>query len=68
VPALISGLLLLIYLPLISGAADHGYFLRSGHHIEGYLRNWLLISASLFLGSALIYALRVGRGAVPRRR
>lgn len=60
-PALISGLLLVIYAPLISGRADASYFQVSGHHLEGYLRNWLLISAVLFLGSGLIYALRVLR-------
>jgi hypothetical protein len=67
-PALISGLLLVIYAPLISGRADHGYLLLSGHHATGYLRNWLLISAALFLGSGLIYALRVRRAAVNRGR
>ncbi|HTU31215.1 MAG TPA: hypothetical protein VMF07_17625 [Solirubrobacteraceae bacterium] len=65
-PALISGLLLLIYAPLISGRADRGYLLLSGHHATGYLRNWLLISAGLFLGSGLIYALRVRRAAARR--
>jgi hypothetical protein len=67
-PALISGLLLLIYLPLISGSADHAYFEESGHHLEGYLRNWLLISVVLFLGSGLIYALRVRRASVKAHR
>jgi hypothetical protein len=62
-PALISGLLLVIYAPLISGRADGGYLLLSGHHATGYLRNWLLISAALFLGSGFIYALRVMRAA-----
>jgi hypothetical protein len=62
-PALISGLLLIIYFPFISGRADSDYFKLSGHHIEGYLRNWLLISAVLFLGSGVIYALRVRRAA-----
>jgi hypothetical protein len=60
-PALISGLLLIIYLPLISGRSDLAYFRLSGHHLTDYLRNWLLITATLFLGSGLIYALRVGR-------
>jgi hypothetical protein len=67
-PALISGLLLIIYLPLISGTADAEYFADSGHHLENYLRNWLLISAILFLCSGLIYALRVGRSVVTDRR
>jgi hypothetical protein len=61
-PALISGLLLLIYAPLISGESAQNYFALSGHHLQHYLRNWLLISAVLFGGSALIYAVRVGRG------
>ena len=66
-PALISGLLLIIYAPLISRRSDNGYFLTGGHHIEGYLRNWFLISVALFLGSALIYALRVSRAALKSR-
>jgi len=65
-PTLISGLLLIIYFPFISRKADNDYFQLSGHHIDGYLRNWLLTSAALFLGSALIYALRVSRAALKR--
>jgi hypothetical protein len=62
-PALISGLLLIIYAPFISGKADSGYFQLSGHHITGYLRNWVLISAVLFLGSGIIYAFRARHAA-----
>lgn len=58
VPALLSGLLLLIYFPLILGLAGHNYFRASGHHLAGYARNWLLITAGLFAGSALVYAVR----------
>jgi hypothetical protein len=61
VPALISGLLLLVYFPLILGLAERRYFRASGHHLEGYARNWLLITAVLVTGSAAIYALRVRR-------
>ena len=61
VPALISGLLLLVYFPLILGLADRRYFRASGHHLEGYARNWLLITAALFTGSAVVYALRARR-------
>jgi hypothetical protein len=60
-PFLISGLLLLTYAPLILGLSDGAYFSLTGHHLEHYLRNWLLITAALFLGSGLIYALRVAR-------
>jgi hypothetical protein len=58
-PLLISALLLLIYSPLIFGLSDSYYFSLSGHHLEHYLRNWLLITALLLLGSGLIYAVRV---------
>ena len=60
-PALISGLLLIIYFPLISRRNDAWYFDLSGHHLTHYLRNWLLITAVLFVGSGLIYAARVVR-------
>jgi hypothetical protein len=60
-PAVISALLLIIYFPLISGRSDGWFFDLSGHHLAHYLRNWLLITAVLFLGSGLIYAARVVR-------
>lgn len=61
VPVLISGLLLIIYGPLISGLARSWYFSVSGRPLEGFLRNWLLITAALFIGSGLIYVIRIGR-------
>ena len=60
-PALISGLLLIIYFPLISRRDNAWYFALSGHDLTHYLRNWLLITAVLFLGSGIIYAARVVR-------
>ncbi len=61
-PALISGVLLLVYFPVIFRPGDSTYFAATGHHLRGYGRNWLLITAVLFLGSALVYAVRL-RGA-----
>lgn len=61
VPALISGLLLLLYFPLILGLSDRNYFAATGHHLEGYARNWIEITAVLFAGSALLYAIRSRR-------
>jgi len=58
VPALLSALLLLVYFPLILGPSGPEYVKATGHHLHGYLRNWLLISAALFLGSAVVYAIR----------
>jgi hypothetical protein len=60
-PAVISGLLLLVYFPAILGLSDHNYFLASGHHPDGYARNWLAITAVLFGASGLLYAIRVIR-------
>jgi hypothetical protein len=60
-PALISGLLLLIYFPLILGPAEPHYLLATGHRPEGYLRSWLLITLVLFVGSGVVYAVRVWR-------
>ena len=58
VPALISGVLLLVYFPLILVRADGNYVRSTGHHVEHYARNWLLITAALFAGSALVYLAR----------
>jgi hypothetical protein len=67
-PLLISALLLLIYGPLILGVDDRDYFALSGHHLEHYLRNWLLIAGALFFGSGVIYVLRLGRLRRGRRK
>jgi hypothetical protein len=60
-PALISGLLLLVYFPLILGLSEPNYFAATGQHLQGYLRSWLEITAALFASSALVYAIRVLR-------
>jgi hypothetical protein len=66
VPAAVSGILLLVYFPLILGYASKNYRHDTGHALAGYTRNWLLICVGLFLISALIYAVRVIRSR-PRR-
>lgn len=62
-PALISGVLLLMYFPLISRLGARTYLFYSGHRVEGYLRNWLLISVGLFVFSGIVYLLRLWRSA-----
>jgi ABC-type polysaccharide/polyol phosphate export permease len=61
VPALISGLLLLVYFPLILGTATATYLGATGHRPEGYARNWALITVALFAASAIVYTLRKRR-------
>jgi len=68
VPALLSGLLLLVYFPLILVKADRNYFHSVGHHVQGYARNWLLLSAGFFLASGLVYLVRAGWSRARRRR
>ena len=68
VPALLSGLLFLVYFPLILVKADRNYFHSVGHHVEGYARNWLLLTAAFFLVSAIAYAARLSLGRSSRAR
>lgn len=58
VPAAFSGLLLLIWFPLISGqVADH-YSSATTLPGDGFLSRWLLITAVLFGGSVVVLLLR----------
>jgi hypothetical protein len=61
VPALISGLLLLVFFPAISGKGNGAFHGVSGLDYEGYLARWLLVTAALFALSGAVYLLR-GRG------
>ncbi|MFJ2034052.1 hypothetical protein [Streptosporangium sp. NPDC087985] len=58
VPAGLSGLLLLIWFPLILRASEHNYRKATGLSTDPYLGRWLLITCVLFAGSALLYAIR----------
>ncbi|MER6330223.1 hypothetical protein [Streptomyces sp. NPDC001034] len=62
VPAALSGLLLLVWFPLISGRAAERYRLTTGLSPDGFAARWLLITAVLFGGSASLLVWRVRRG------
>lgn len=66
VPAALSGLLLLVWFPLISGMVERRYRVGTGLPADVFLARWLLITAVLFGGSALLLALRVRRAAKRR--
>ncbi len=65
IPLLASGLLLLVWLPLILGLSSGGYERVAGIPVEGYAQRWLGVSAALFAISALAFT---GRAAARRRR
>lgn len=60
VPAMLSGLLLLVWFPLILRMSP-GYHAATGFSAHPYLGRWLLISGLLFTASALALAVRLGR-------
>lgn len=66
VPALGSAVLGLIYFPTVSGRGAAGLQFVSGHGEAAVFGHWLLVTAVLFLGSAVIYAVRLG-GALRAR-
>ena len=57
-PAIISAILLLVYSPEIIGYSAKNYRDDTGHPLPSILTNWLLVTAGLFLASALLYAAR----------
>jgi len=64
VPAGLSGLLALVYLPLILGRGEQTFTTLSGVEPEGYLGRWLLVTALLFGASAALFVLAT-RKATP---
>lgn len=58
-PALGSLLLLVVFLPQISGQGDGGWTSASGLSPGPYLARWLVVSAALFALSGLAYGVRV---------
>jgi hypothetical protein len=60
-PALLSGLLLLVWYPLIAAKGERSFMRVSGLSKDVYLGRWLLITAFLFGASALLFVLRAPR-------
>jgi hypothetical protein len=61
VPALLSGLLLLVWFPLVADKGERSFMRVSGLSKDVYFGRWLLVTAVLFGGSALLFALRLRR-------
>ncbi len=65
VPVLLSGLLLLVYAPVIFRRSEEPYRAASGLDQEPFLERWVAISAGIFAVAALAYAVAALRA---RRR
>ncbi|MDH2425595.1 hypothetical protein [Sphaerisporangium sp. TRM90804] len=59
VPAALSGLLLLVWFPVILRASEHEYREATGLSTIPYLGRWLLVTVLFFAASGLLYALRL---------
>lgn len=64
VPALLSGLLLLVFAPVILRRSQGAYGVASGLDQHVFLGRWLAVTGVLFLASAVLYALRGRRPAL----
>ena len=66
-PAAFSCLLLLMWFPLITGQVSELYRSDTGLSGDGFLARWLLVTAVLFGGSAVLLVLRSRRSARSER-
>jgi hypothetical protein len=67
VPIGLSGLLLLVWFPLILRRSQDRYEASTALSTSPYLGRWLLVTGVLFAGSALAYAFRLRRDKSLRR-
>lgn len=67
IPALLSGLLFLVFFPEILRLGDQAFFTASGLHQRPFLARYLLICAALFALSSLAYAVKLRRASTTSR-
>ncbi|HWR46685.1 MAG TPA: hypothetical protein VN327_03545, partial [Pseudonocardiaceae bacterium] len=65
VPAVISGLLLLVWSPLILRVSDGAYHAASGLSAQPFLPRWFAVTAILFAISAVTLLVRALQSAEP---
>ncbi len=66
IPALLSGLLLIVFLPVIFGLGQQAELAASGIVERGYLARWLLATGIMFALSGAVYAVKAASAG--RRR
>ena len=65
-PVVISGILLLMFFPLVFNLSETDYYRAQGLTTSVYLQRWTIVAGSLFAISALIYAARLARALIRR--
>ena len=65
VPLALSLLLGLVFIGTISGKGGNAYRNASGQTYDGYVTRWLVVSAALFVISAVVYVVRRRTLAAP---
>ncbi len=68
IPAVVCGLLLLVWSPLILRLSAPTYLDASGLSPQPFLPRWLAVTAVLFALSAVALGVRVAKGRYPRQR
>lgn len=68
VPAVVCGLLLLVWSPLILRLSAPTYLAASGLSPQPFLARWLAVTAVVFAMSAVALAVRVVKARYPRQR
>lgn len=63
IPAVVSGLLLIMFFPLVFRLSADRFMANSGESPDVFLSRWLGIVAVLFTVSALLYAFRLRRSS-----
>ncbi|MGH2913989.1 MAG: hypothetical protein ACRDMX_03270, partial [Solirubrobacteraceae bacterium] len=65
VPAILSGLLLAVFFPVIVGLGAHTELSASAITERGYVTRWLLVTGVMFAASGAAYAAAVARVRAP---
>ncbi len=63
IPALLSGFVFIVWFPVILGFSEPEIVESTGLGTDPFLGRWLLLTGVLFLGSGVLYAVKLRRGS-----